>query len=207
MSCSCTAYTSLILDGEVTTAAEFIKACFHATAVMRKLGRDSLKSEIPTELPKPHFYYEERLDEAKKELEKCRSYTLKDWQDIIDKHLAEDIEEYEKVKRENDEFAAKLNAIREGVEKWDCDPAYAGVKAFALEQIQSSMPQDPSFYRKCIENWQNLTAEEYKKEHIEDLEQSIKFYEDHLQEEKKDYEDRLKLLTGFPAELAKLEGK
>lgn len=207
MSCNCTAYTSLIHEGKVTTATDFLKACFRAVGPMAAFRDEPITADIPKELPKPDFFYEHALDRAKQDLMVCRTYTEQDWQDFIDKQLAEYVQGFEKTKRENDELAAKLNAVKAEVEKWDCDPAYECVKKFALDQIYGSMPPYSDYYQRCIAMWKGTNAKQYGEERIRELEECIKNYEERLQDEKKEYEDKNNFIKGFHENIAKLEGK
>lgn len=207
MSCSCTPHTSLIKDGSVTTATGFLKACFREMGAMSEFREQPLTADIPKEFPKPEFHAEEEIARVKQDLLVCRSFTEKDWQERVDENIAEYAKKNEESKREMEEFASKLTAIKEKIEEWDCGPEYDDLKKFALHEIEISMPHDTGYYDRCIAMWKGTDPKRYGENTIKELEKDLKYYEGRLQEEKNAYEERVKYITGFHECLEKLEGK
>lgn len=206
MSLSCTSYTSLIQDGQVTTATDFLKCCLHGFGVMINFRDEPITSELPASIPGDDWHARQ-LAEAEKKLEKCLAMTDSEWCAELHAAISEEEESLAKYQKECDEFTAKLNAIKEKVESWQCDPKYAEVKKFALEQIKVSMPDPLTWMYESLADLKNQTLEDFKKVHIDGAKKDVEYHQKELARDEQLHKERNEFLSGFKQDLEKLEGK
>ena len=206
MSLSCTSYTSLIQDGQVTTATDFLKCCLHGFGVMINFRDEPITSELPASIPGDDWHARQIAD-AEKRLEQYLAMTDSEWCAELHAAISEEEEAVAKYQKECDEFTAKLNAIKEKVESWQCDPKYAEVKKFALEQIKVSMPDPLTWMYESLAELKNRTLEEFKKSHIDGAKKDIEYHKEGLARDEQRNKERNEFLSGFKQDLEKLEGK
>lgn len=206
MSLSCTSYTSLIQDGRVTTATDFLRCCLHGFGVMSSFRDDPISAELPASIP-GEDWHARQIANAEKTLEKYLAMTDGEWCAELHAAISNEEDSVAKYQKECDEFTAKLNAIKEKVESWQCDPKYAEVKKFALEQIKVSMPEPPTWMHEGLANLKNQTLEEFKKEHIDGAKRDIEYHKEGLARDEQLNKERNEFLSGFKQDLEKLEGK
>ena len=196
----------MIQDGQVTTATDFLKCCLHGFGVMVNFRDEPITSELPASIPGDDWHARQ-IAEAEKKLEKCLAMTDSEWCAELHADISEEEESLAKYQKECDEFTAKLNAIKEKVESWQCDSKYAEVKKFALEQIKMSMPEPPTWMYKCLAELKKQTLDEFKKLRIDCAKKEVEYHKKELARDEQLNKERNEFLSGFKQDLEKLEGK
>lgn len=168
-----TGYTCKIEDGTIKTSKEFLKYCLNAFGVMIH-NRDN----APT-MEEPDFdaayaydieYHEAQIKDINKKIIHLKSTSFDEYaltkKAQYEKKLNESIQHLEDEK----ELVQKYEKILKGVENWDCDDELKGIKKFAIEQINISLPnlkyaqEDIDYYKKKLSN--PVAQEDYDDEMI-----------------------------------------
>lgn len=142
-----TGYTCFIEDGRITTGKEFLKKCIRAFGCCINQREESLDAPLETKI-KGDDYYEEAYDKAVEKYEKLKKMTLEEMITNARRDRVNQIEEREKYLDGQEKLRNKYMSIRNEVEQWNPPTAeHQGIKAFALEQIDISMPSEEDLIR------------------------------------------------------------
>ena len=209
MSIPQTGFTCQLLDGRVKTATDFLKLCLRNFCIMYRFRDEKLTPDIPKEIPKDKYHAEE-LGKSVAKLNELRELSDAEWSDRLTKAIAKAKADAEESEKERVAAIETLTPFRDAIAKWDCDEEYQSVKAFALSQIDQTIPKEPTaakYYTELVKSLEGMTVEQYKKDHIECTEREIQLHTEGREREEKEYASANKYLSGFWKELEKLEGK
>lgn len=176
-----TGYTAGILDGKITTFAQFAKQCMRAFGATIHMRDDDMDTEI---IPRtPSEYYSTAIQEAKQ--------VLKDVEDLSDEVI---IENYKKKLEEIKEYHLKaiakakvgeknMNNILKDVIKWQPPTSeHTGIKDFMIEQITQTIDFDckTKYHDKELANIElellTLNASEIRKGMIANAKKDLEYY-------------------------------
>lgn len=208
MSISRTAYTSFLLEKEVTTATDFLKLCLREFGVLAHLRDERLSPDIPTSVSEDNSYAND-LTKAKAELDLAMKMTDAEWKAKLDSQIADTNAAAERQRKEIEEADAILLPMKERIERWDCSDEYLGIKKFALDQIEKTIPDEfyRTYYEKELAELTSESLDSFKQSHIECAKRAVEYFEDELNRVSKDNSKSNKFLAGFFTELGKLDGK
>lgn len=142
-----TGYTYFIENGNISTGAEFLKKC------IREFGCCADQREAPLSVPlvsevKPSSYYKEQYENSVKKYDEFKSKTNDEIREMIRDNRDKDLSDTERYLSKQKLLRNKYLAIREDVENWvPPTPDHEGIKRFALEQIDISIPTESELSR------------------------------------------------------------
>lgn len=137
-----TGYTAYIEDGDITTGKEFLKLCTRAFGVAIDQKDDPLSVPTKTKF-EPSQYYIDAYNGACDELKKAKSMSFFEARDLLIKKHNEKIESSRKLANTLSNLRKKYLKVREEVDAWiPPSSEHNGLKKFALEQIDISIPSD-----------------------------------------------------------------
>jgi hypothetical protein len=143
-----TGYTADIASGKITTLKEFAYECARGMGALISMRDDPHGTPIPREF-KVDSYYEERLQDARKEVERVTSLTLEEATEEAMQAYKDALERWEDRKVRDKATYDRYMSMIEQVEAWDTKAE--GIKKFMLEQLRSSVDFDchpPTFVSK-----------------------------------------------------------
>ncbi len=197
-----TGYTCFIEDGKITTGKEFLKKCIRAFGCCINQREESLDAPLETKI-KGDDYYEEAYDKAVEKYDKLKKMTLEEMITNARRERENRIEEREKEVDGQEKLRNKYMSIRNEVEQWNPPTAeHQGIKAFALEQIDISMPSEEDLIRiqEDIARNRNMEDSSVIKDVIALIEGSIKdieYYSNKMREEENRVDGRNVFLDQF----------
>lgn len=181
-----TGYTSDIYDGKLVTGSEFILKCarnFGALITMRDEPRDA---EIP--IFKVSNWYLERVEEAKKNLEKYKKMPVEEAEKMANESYRKAVESNSRIIKEKNEKRSRYMKVLSEVKQWSPPTEeHIKLKEFAIGQLEMSINADCdiSYYeRSAIKQ----TGEELLKE-------MINYYESEIEYCERNYEQEVKVIT------------
>lgn len=208
MSITCTSYTDQLLTKKVTTATDFLKLCLRNFGVLCHLREEALSSDIPKTLEHDNRHAKQAAA-AREELDTYLKMTDEEWKAKLDARIVKAKADAEAKRKEIEEADAILIPIRDQIKAWDCGEDYMGVKKFALDQIDMTIPNDftRNYYPNSVDRLSAMTVEEFKNDHIESSRTMVKMWEEDAEREAEENKKSDKFLAGFYQNLSKLEGK
>lgn len=204
---ACTGYTSFIHEGKTTTATEFLKLCCRAMGVFYYMREEPLSPDIPKSIPLDLRSERRELKKDKEALEAAKKLTDEEWADKLAAKIVNEKKSLTGYIKEDDEYTTRLKTIKAEIEKWKCDEKYDTLKSFAIEQINMCLPSESNWAKEALDELQKMTVEDYKKMHLEMLEQSVKCDEESIETAMKSNMEANEYLSGFFKELKQLGGK
>lgn len=197
-----TGYTCFIEDGRITTGKEFLKKCIRAFGCCINQREESLVAPLETKI-KADDYYEKAYYKAVEKYEKLKKMTLEEMITNARRDRVNRIEEREKYLDCQEKLRNKYMNIRNEVEQWNPPTAeHQGIKSFALEQIDISMPSEEDLIRiqNDIAHNQDMNESSVIKDVIALIEGSIKdieYYSNKMREEENRVDGRNEFLDQF----------
>lgn len=197
-----TGYTCFIEDGRITTGKEFLKKCIREFGCCINQRDEPLDAPLETKI-KGSNYYEETYYEAVETYEKLKKMTLEEMITNARRDRANRIEEREKYLDSQEKLRNKYMNIRNEIEQWNPPTAeHQGIKAFALEQIDISMPSEEDLIeiQEDIARNRNMEDSTVIKGVIALIECTVKdieYYSNKMREEKNRIEGRNEFLDRF----------
>jgi len=190
-----TGYTAYIEDGEITKGKDFLLKCARAFGACIDMRDDSLSVDIPAEL-KPSTYHKEALERAYLELEKYKTMTLEEAQNILDEDYINNQKSCRESIIKNSQIQERYSKVRKEIEDWTPPTSeHYNLKKFALEQIDISMNHNMEDYYKKELVKPKKTAEEYITTMIEGAADNIKYHLKNWNEEVKRTDERNKWIN------------
>lgn len=184
-----TGYTCFIEDGQITTGKEFLKKCIRAFGCCIDQRDEPLDVPLETKI-KGSGYYEEAYYKAVETYEKLKKMTLEELITNARRDRANRIEEREKYLDNQKKLRNKYMNIRNEVEQWNPPTAeHQGIKAFALEQIDISMPSEEDLIR--------MQEDIACNRNMEDSIKDIEYYSNKMHEEENRVDGRNEFFDQF----------
>lgn len=172
-------YTAGIANGSITTGREFLKRC------VRNFGCCGQWRDEPLDKPLEELmkigsdgdWYKERLDEAKAHLEDWQRAVPQERFNLYIQDKLETRQRLEKRLKEMKEARDAYSKVRAEVEAWKPPTEeYAGIKNFALEQIDASCPTEQEIAEAEQDAEKEIFVDDDKfKEWCEGYEQHLKW--------------------------------
>lgn len=197
-----TGYTYFIENGEITTGKEFLKKCIRAFGCCINQREESLNTPLETKI-KSDDYYEKRYYEAVEKYEKIKKMTLEERIMNARRDRVNRTKELEKYLDDQKKLRNKYMNIRNEVEQWNPPTAeHQGIKSFALEQIDISMPSEEDLIRiqEDIARNRNMEDSSVIKDVIALIEgcvKDIEYYSNKMREEENRVDGRNEFLDLF----------
>lgn len=200
----CTGYTSLIAQGEITTAKDFLKICLRAFGVLVEMRDEPLSANIPTQIEKNDFYSKKK-EQAEKKLKELKAFFPKQWEEMLKKEIKATKETLKKGEEKAEKERMLLDRLTREICGWQCDKEFRDVKNFALEQLGRTREETFLEVWQKLNTLENFTWKTFKKQKIEELEKETAYYEKKEQKEKKRQKEKQDFLDKFFLNLKKLE--
>lgn len=197
-----TGYTCFIEDGRITTGKEFLKKCIRAFGCCINQREESLNAPLETKI-KSNDYYEEAYYKAVETYEKLKKMTLEEMITNARRDRVNRTKEREKYLDGQEKLRNKYMNIRNEVEQWNPPTAdHQGIKDFALEQIDISMPSEDDLImiQEDIARNRNMEDSSVIKDVIALIEGSVKdidYYSNKMREEENRVDRRNEFLDQF----------
>lgn len=197
-----TGYTCFIENGKITTGKEFLKKCIRAFGCCINQRDESLDVPLETKI-KSSNHYEEAYYKAVETYEKLKKMTLEEMITNARCDRVNRVEECEKYLDDQEKLRNKYMNIRNEVEQWNPPTTdHQGIKDFALEQIDISMPSEENLIRiqEDIARNRNMEDSSVIKDVIALIECSIKdieYYSNKMHEEENRIEGRNEFFDQF----------
>jgi hypothetical protein len=196
----CTGYTSLIANGKITTAKDFLKVCLRQFGVLVDYRDEPLSADIPTKL-KVSDFYEKQCREAEEKLVSLIHRTSKEWEDAYEQAVYKAAAAYGNAlaKEKNEKYL--LAELQRKIALWECSESFKDIKDFALEQLNVSKPDDSSFEAKKLKKLESITWEQYAAEQIANAQYEVDYRRERLEEEKRGKAEKQEFLDRFLKEI------
>jgi hypothetical protein len=196
----CTGYTSLIADGKINTAKDFLKVCLRQFGVLVDYRDEPLSADIPTKLKVSDFYIKQ-YKEAEKKLNSLVHRNSREWEDAHKQAINEAVAAYDNAmdKEKNEKYL--LAELQRKIALWECSESFKAIKEFALEQLGVSKPDDSSFEAEKLKKLESITWEQYAAEQIADAQHKVDYSRKRLEEEKSGKAKQQEFLDKFLKEV------
>ncbi|HHT97265.1 MAG TPA: hypothetical protein GXZ90_05170 [Clostridiales bacterium] len=189
-----TGYTAYIEDGEIANGKDFLLKCARAFDFSIDMKEDSLDIDIPISF-EPNTYYKEQLEKSYKELEKCKTMTIEEAQNIIDAEYDENQKYHADAIIKSREINDRYARIRDEVDKWTPPTQeHNNLKEFALNQIDISI-NNMEHYHQTELGKPKRTAKEYIAIMLKMANENIEYYLKNWNEEVKRTDERNKWIN------------
>lgn len=178
-----TGYTSLIEEGKVKTAKQFLNVCIRAfwpCGVLRDSDLNTqadLTKQIGAGYDSSIKYHKTRLADAQRRLSEIDSIPDDVLYDKYVKDMKSKLEYYTEEQKKDKKNNTRYSKIEDSIKKWDCPEDFAHIKKFALEQIDMSKSK--------TDYWGNEIAKlgeptpdgfaKYKDKYLQDLKKSAEW--------------------------------
>ena len=179
----CTGYTSLIADGKINTAKDFLKVCLRQFGVLADYRDEPLSDDIPTKL-KVSDFYEKQCKEAEEKLISLVSRNSREWEDAHKQAINEAAAKYDVAQAKEKDEKYLLAELQRKIALWECSKSFENIKDFALGQLNASKPDDSSFEAEKLKKLESMTWEQYAAEQIADAQHKADHSRKRLEEEK-----------------------
>lgn len=212
-----TGYTCFIENGKVKTAKQFLHLCLRAFGVCINMRDDGLevKDDYTKDLLKGYQqdidYHKKHLKIAEKKLSEIKSISEEELCEMYIKETKERIKDLQKSQTDEFNKYGDYLRIRESINNWNCNPEFQGVKDFALEQINISIPTGSYYEDKLAEIGKPTKEgfqekkEEYLQKLIGDVQWDVNYHTEELEKAIKRRDDNLKFYQEFKEDLNKLK--
>ena len=201
-----TGYTFFIENGDISTGSEFLKKCIRAFGCCIGQRDDSLSSPLITKIDSDP-YYKEQYENCIKKLECLKHLTSKEIAERILSERKERLDSKKAYLSKQKLLLDKYLKIRREVENWNPPTEeHEGIKVFALEQIDMSIPTENELQslEKEIERLAKAGSSvdeqeigSYKIEEIKYLERDIEHYKTKTKDDEKWCAERTQFILDF----------
>lgn len=170
-----TGYTAILGEKDSVSLKEFVYICSHAFVY------DSSGVDLPKKL-EPSDYYIQRIKECLGELEKINHLYPHEAKEEEIKEREKRDEEIKKYISDKKLLRRKYESMRHEVNAWTPpSDEHTGLKKFMIEQLNKSIDFDCDYsYYKPL---QVLSGEEWISKKQQELQKSLKYYEDESMKE------------------------
>lgn len=199
----CTGYTSLIANGKVKTAKDFLKVCLRQFGVLVDYRDEPLSADIPTKLEISDFY-KKNCKEAEEKLISLVHRNSTEWEDAYKQAINEAAAAYDAARAKEKDEKYLLAELQRKIALWECPESVKNIKNFALEQLQVSKPEDSSFQAEKLKKLESMTWEQYAAGQIADAQHGVDYSRKRLEEEKSRIAEQQEFLDNFLKEIEKV---
>lgn len=130
-----TGYTAHIINGDITTGAEFLKLCTRAFGIAIDYKDEPLSVPTPINF-EPDPYYKKAYDKAVEARNEARQMTFEEAKQELIKRYKEKVDCVKRYLEESMKEDEKYQKVRDEIERWippTCE--HEKLKKFALEQL------------------------------------------------------------------------
>lgn len=184
-----TGYTSIIQESEETNSdklfRQFALQCARAFGALVSMRDDKWDAEIPDEIVAGD-YYKNGIAQHKKELAVARKRSMKEWDMLAETSFFDKNDYYNKKINESLDLRAKYQTVLDKVYAFEPPtPEHVHYKEFMIEQIKGSIDFDcnTDYYNREFHNLTRTPAKEFKQKTIKNLEDSLKYDQEHYKKE------------------------
>lgn len=184
-----TGYTSIIQESEETNSdklfRQFALQCARAFGALVSMRDDKWDAEIPDEIVAGD-YYKNGIAEHKKELAIARKRSMVEWEKLATEDYNRKYNYYKDEITKAANLRAKYQAILDKVRAYNPPTQdHLNYKNFMFEQIQGSLDFDcnTDYYNREFHNLTRTPAKEFKQKTIKNLEDSLKYDQEHYKKE------------------------
>jgi len=205
-----TGYTYFIENGDISTGAEFLKKCIRNFGCCIGQREDPLSAPLVS-VVKPSSYYKEQYENTSKKYDEFKSKTSDEIREMMHDNRDKDLSDTERYLSEQKLLRNKYLVIRKDVENWvPPTPDHEGIKRFALEQIDISIPTESELGRleEKIYNLKNSNPEidegevgQYIIDTMKFFERDIEYYKQKMADEEERASKRTKFIQDFLSSL------
>jgi len=200
----CTGYTSLIINGKIKTAKDFMKVCLRNFGVLVDFRDEELSANIPTELKVRKYYYDE-VTIKQEQYDKEKNYTDKEWKKIFNQKILELQKQCDSCRQKAINESIALKRIKDAIENWQDSGKYAKVKDFALEQLSKTEPDDYIYLDQKLVKYKVMGWKGYKEYQLEQTRDALETSKNILDEEENRVKERNEYLKGFLNEIGNIK--
>lgn len=187
-------YTSLVADGKVTNAADFIAVCIRAFGPFVMERDDALRVTAVSD-----DYFDKNDNEELKDIRaslkghqkrraQIEGYSENELAQYAQAEFDADQKYYDKTLKEATALKLRYSVILDELVKWDADPVLQPVKDFAVEQLTMSIKHD------CGMDYHRpprlKTGAEWKASQLKSVDWNIKYDEKRLAERTETFAQR-----------------
>lgn len=146
-----TGYTVLIENGKISTGKEFLHACLREFGIAAYMREEPLEKPVLSKFEIADYFKNDIL-EAKKRLDAAMEMTIGELKEKRQREYENRQKNAKKFLAEYTEKQKKLDAVKAEVEKWDPPtPEHAGIKKFAIEQLErGSYDYQINYYKRVL---------------------------------------------------------
>jgi hypothetical protein len=179
-----TGYTAPIIENPNLTFEEFVLSCARAFGACISLRDEPASRGIPEKFEASDYHLKE-INRITKEIDDLKSLSDEQLNEIAEKEFRASVlskgDSIKKIKNKKNKY---LNMLKQ-VKDWSAPKDHQKMKEFMIDQIKQSIEFDCdlSYYQDL--NIEKLSGEDYKKERMEILNNSLAY---HQKEHKKEVE-------------------
>lgn len=198
-------YTEGILSGTINDLNDFIWMCARGFGAFIT-QKDNI-DEPPILKEKPNPYYKNKIKQLLNEQQKYNEYTDNDWQKEYFKYIEDQLKDIDNNIKEKIESKEKYENILNQVKEWiPPNENFHKLKSFMINQIEESIDFDcnTSFWQERKNKISNLKLEQYKRNVLNDINESLisnkKYYDEEVQrvKERNQWKQQLIESIGLP---------
>ena len=205
-----TGYTCFIENGDISTGAEFLKKCIRNFVCCIGQREDPLSDPLITDI-KPSSYYKEQYEHSLKKFEEFRKKTVDEISEIMRNEKQNELMSKRSYLSRQELLREKYLKVRNEVEQWTPPSKdHEGIKQFALEQIDISIPteSDLNDLRERIKELEKSVSTNGAEDSITYLfeilnlySKDIEYYKQKMDEEEERCSKRSKFIKDFLSSL------
>lgn len=198
-------YTEGILSGTINDLNDFIWMCARGFGAFIT-QKDNI-DEPPILKEKPNPYYKNKIKQLLNEQQKYNEYTDNDWQKEYFKYIEDQLKDIDDNIKEKIESKEKYENILNQVKEWiPPNENFHKLKSFMINQIEESIDFDcnTSFWQERKNKISNLKLEQYKRNVLNDINESLilnkEYYDEEVQrvKERNQWKQQLIESIGLP---------
>ena len=198
-------YTEGILSGTINDLNDFIWMCARGFGAFIT-QKDNI-DEPPILKEKPNPYYKNKIKQLLNEQQKYNEYTDDDWQNEYLKYIEDQLKDIDNNIKEKIESKEKYENILNQVKEWiPPNENFHKLKSFMINQIEESIDFDcdTSFWQERKNKISNLKLEQYKRNVLNDINESLilnkEYYDEEVQrvKERNQWKQQLIESIGLP---------
>lgn len=198
-------YTEGILSGTINDLNDFIWMCARGFGAFIT-QKDNI-DEPPILKEKPNPYYKNKIKQLLNEQQKYNEYTDNDWQSTYLKYIEDQLKDIDNNIKEKIESKEKYENILNQVKEWiPPNENFHKLKSFMINQIEESIDFDcdTSFWQERKNKISNLKLEQYKRNVLNDINESLilnkEYYDEEVQrvKERNQWKQQLIESIGLP---------
>lgn len=198
-------YTEGILSGTINDLNDFIWMCARGFGAFIT-QKDNI-DEPPILKEKPNPYYKNKIKQLLNEQQKYNEYTDNDWQSTYLKYIEDQLKDIDDNIKEKIESKEKYENILNQVKEWiPPNENFHKLKSFMINQIEESIDFDcdTSFWQERKNKISNLKLEQYKRNVLNDINESLisnkEYYDEEVQrvKERNQWKQQLIESIGLP---------